>query len=305
MPNLNDADTEAAVETLRAFNRLYTEKLGLLRPKLDGSPYSLSEARILYELDHRGESTAADIARALRLDRAQLSRTLERFAGRELVRRRADPDHGRQQLVSLSEQGRAAFAELQDGTRRAVAELLGGVPAHHRLRLIEAAATFQCSLESAGQAPQIRMRGLQPGDLGEIVARQARLYAEEYGWHGSFETLIAGIVGAFQRGRDHAWIAELDGRWAGAVLLIAGETAKLRLLHVEAEARGLGIGRGLVQACIEQARTLGYTHLELWTQSVLTSAGRIYRAAGFQLVEEAPHQAFGFELMGQTWRLEL
>lgn len=302
---------EQDVAVLRGFNRIYTSRLGLLDAHLDDSPFTLSEARILYELANRPDPTAAEIARALRLDPAQMSRTIKRFANRGLVATRDDPSHGRHQLLSLTEQGRAAFAALENNTRHAIGELLDGLPPFRRAAMLSAARSITRIFEDEAP-PQPILRGLKPGDLGMVIARQAILYAEEYGWNSDYEALVARILADFHQSfdpaRDAAWIAEMDGRMAGSIFLVHGDepdVGKLRLLYVEREARGAGVGKMLVAACIDRARAVGYTRLDLWTNSVLTAARRIYERAGFVLTDEASHHSFGKDLIGQTWSLAL
>lgn len=301
---------EQDVAALRAFNRVYTSRLGLLDAHLDDSPFTLSEARILYELANRSDPTGAEIARALRLDPAQISRTIKRFANRGLVTTRDDPSHGRHQLLALTDQGRAAFAALENNTRRAIGALLDGLPPFRRAAMLSAASTITRVFEEDPSGPVLR--GLRPGDLGMVIARQAILYAEEYGWNSDYEALVARILADFHQSfdpaRDAAWIAEVDGRMAGSIFLVHGDkpdVGKLRLLYVERDARGTGVGRMLVAACVDRARAAGYKRLDLWTNSVLTAARRIYERAGFVLVDEAPHHSFGQDLIGQTWSLAL
>jgi DNA-binding MarR family transcriptional regulator/GNAT superfamily N-acetyltransferase len=299
------------VAALRAFNRVYTSRLGLLDAHLDQSPFTLSEARILYELANRTDPTGAEIARALRLDPAQISRTLKRFADRGLVATRDNPSHGRHQLLSLTDQGRAAFVALENNTRRAIGALLDGLPPFRRARLISAARTVTRIFEEE-TTPRPVLRGLKPGDLGLITARQAILCAEEYGWNSDYEALVARILADFHQSfdpaHDAAWIAEIDGRMAGSIFLVHGDepdVGKLRLLYVERDARGAGVGKMLVAACIDRARAVGYKRLDLWTNSVLSAARGIYQRAGFVLMDETPHHSFGKDLIGQTWSLVL
>jgi DNA-binding MarR family transcriptional regulator/N-acetylglutamate synthase-like GNAT family acetyltransferase len=299
------------VAALRAFNRLYTNRLGLLNAHLDQSPFTLTEARILYELAHRDEPTAADLMRTLQVDRAQLSRTLKRFADRGLVEKSEHPGGGRRQPISLTPVGRTTFAALEQNTCTAIGALLDTLAPTERRRLIAATGIVSDVLgEKAGGA--LLLRDLKPGDLGWIIHRQTVLYVEEYGWNEEYEALAAGIlsdfVKSFDPAREAAWIAEIDGRIVGSIFLVAGDkpgVAKLRLLYVEPDTRGRGVGAALVSACIERARAVGYETLVLWTNSVLTSARRIYERAGFTLVEEAPHHSFGKDLVGQTWSLDL
>jgi DNA-binding MarR family transcriptional regulator/N-acetylglutamate synthase-like GNAT family acetyltransferase len=299
------------VATLRQFNRVYTSRLGLLHSHLDGSPFSLSEARLLYELAHRTDPTAAGLGRALRLDRAQVSRTLRRFADRGLIEIRSDPSHGRNQLLSLTAAGQTAFGSLDADTETAVGTLLDSLPLIRRSRLLEAAAAIMQALDSSNEV-ELTLRDLRAGDLGLVTARQAILYAEEFGWNSDYEALVARIIAEFHTSydpaRDAAWIAEMDDRMVGSIFLVRGDTpkvAKLRLLYVEPYARGAGVGARLVSSCVERARELGYDRLDLWTNSVLAAARSLYQRAGFELVEETPHRSFGHDLLGQTWSLPL
>jgi DNA-binding MarR family transcriptional regulator/N-acetylglutamate synthase-like GNAT family acetyltransferase len=299
------------IASLRAFNMLYTLKLGLLNPRLDDSPFTLTEARVLYELAHRTRPTAADIVRTLDVDPAQLSRTLKRFAERGLLSTSINPEGGRSQLLTLTGAGRKAFAALDRKTHDAMGALLNALPAHKRTRLLSATKEI-CNVfeERAGTA--MSLRDIKTGDLGWITHRQAVLYAEEYGWNSEYEALVAhilaGFTKAFDPSHDAAWIAEVDGRVAGSVFLVRGDEPKvgrLRLLYVEPSARGMGIGAKLVDACIERARAVGDERLQLWTNSVLVAARRIYDRAGFKLTDEAPHHSFGKDLIGQTFELRL
>ncbi|MFZ0267522.1 bifunctional helix-turn-helix transcriptional regulator/GNAT family N-acetyltransferase [Caulobacter sp.] len=302
---------ETQIAALRAFNRLYTRKLGLLNPHLDASPFSLTEARILYEIAHRTDPSAAEITRALGLDPAQLSRTLKRFEARGLVQTAQHPGGGRSRSIRLTAAGRQAFAALDRNTHDAIAGLLRDLPLPKREALLAAARSIGEVFDES-PAAEVVLRDLRPGDLGWIVHRQAVLYAQEYGWTQEYEALAARIladfVQAFDPAREAAWVAEIDGRVVGSIFLVRGdapEVGKLRLLYVEPDTRGRGVGAMLVQACTEQARAVGYRRLELWTNSVLTAARRIYQRAGFVMIDEKPHHAFGHDLVGQTWSLDL
>jgi DNA-binding MarR family transcriptional regulator/N-acetylglutamate synthase-like GNAT family acetyltransferase len=297
------------VARLRSFNRRYTEVLGLLNERLDGSAFALSEARVLYELAHGHDQTAADIARRLRLDPGQLSRILKGFEQNGLVTGEVSAGHARHRLLSLTPAGRETFADLDRQTERTIETLLDRFDPHRRARLVELAGRLEAVL-ARGEQP-VLYRAPRTGDIGWITYRQAVLYGEEYGWNCTYEALVARILGEFvaefDPARDDAWIAELGGDIVGSIFLKGGDagTAKLRLLYVEPSARGCGIGAELVRLCIERARGLGYARLELWTNSVLASARKIYNAAGFQLVTEEPHRSFGQDLVGQTWALDL
>jgi DNA-binding MarR family transcriptional regulator/GNAT superfamily N-acetyltransferase len=278
------------IAALRAFNRLYTRKLGLLNPRLDNSPFSLTEARVLYELAHRDDPTAAEITRALDLDPAQLSRTLKRFEARGLVQTSEHPNGGRSRPIGLTPAGQAAYAALEQNTKDAIGELLETLPEGKRGSLLEATETIRRVFEPAAG---IVLRDPRPGDLGWIIHRQSVLYAREYGWTQDYEALVAKILAAFVEtfdpAREAAWIAEADGKVVGSIFLVRGDApgvGKLRLLYVEPEMRGTGVGKLLVEACIARARAVGCETLILWTNSVLTSARRLYERAGFVLIEK-------------------
>ncbi|MBO9558355.1 MAG: MarR family transcriptional regulator [Caulobacter sp.] len=306
---------ETEIDALRAFNRLYTRKLGLLNPRLDNSPFSLTEARILYELAYRDDPSGAEITRALDLDPAQLSRTLKRFEARGLVETAPHPGGGRSRSIRLTATGRETFTALERNTRDAVGDLLASLPASGRESLLAATTAIRRAFDAppdAGPVSEVVLRDPRPGDLGWIIHRQMVLYAQEYGWNQDYEALVARIladfVQIFDPAREAAWIAELDGRVVGSIFLVRGDEAevgKLRLLYVEPDARGRGVGAMLVDACIERARAVGYRRLDLWTNSVLTAARRIYQRAGFVLVDESPNHQFGKDLISQTWSLDL
>lgn len=304
---------EAMVGAVRAFGRFYTHQIGLLEEGLHRSAFSLTEARVLYELAHRDRLTASVLGQDLGLDAGYLSRLLKRFEDQGLVTRRAAPEDGRRQVLALTEAGRAAYTPLDAASRAEVRALLARLPAADRALLVGAMARVRGLLgDPASDAPTI-LRDLQPGDLGWIAHRQGLLYAAEYGFDTGFEALVAEILAGFVRDLDPAraaaWIAERDGAVAGSVFLVpaggAEGVGKLRLLYVEPSARGRGLGRRLTDSCIAGARERGYRQLTLWTNDVLTGARRIYAQAGFRLVEAAPHRSFGRDLVGETWMLDL
>jgi len=318
------------VDAVRRFNRFYTRRIGALDAGHLQSPFSLGEVRVLYELAHWGDTgrsapTASDIGRELSLDAGYLSRLLRDFETRGLVERTPSPNDARQQLLRLTDAGRAAFAELDARAASEVATLLAELPDAAQTRLLAAMRAVQevmgGALPEAAAAPREKspfaLRRPRAGDLGWVVARHGALYAEEYGWDERFEGLVARIVADFVEHhdprRERCWIAERDGidgpEKIGSVLLVRHPerpgVAKLRLLLVEPRARGLGVGRRLVDECTRFARRTGYHTITLWTNSVLTSARRIYQAAGYRLVGEERHHSFGHRLVGQTWELTL
>ncbi|WP_026621217.1 DNA-binding MarR family transcriptional regulator/GNAT superfamily N-acetyltransferase (plasmid) [Ensifer sp. WSM1721] len=305
-------DRSALIGEIRRFNRFYTRTIGLLDETLTESAFTLTEARVLFELGHRDGPAAAEIAAELRLDPAYLARILRKFAADGLTEAHADGADRRRRILSLTNKGRAALAELQAAAERDIARLVRNL-SDEKLRELEGALgkTMELLRGSPAEGRTISLRSHRIGDIGWVVQRQAVLYAEEYGWDNTYEALAAEIGAAFIRnfreGRDFCWIAELDGAPVGAVFLVHenDETARLRLLHVERAARGLGIGKRLVDACIEQARASGYRCVVLWTNDVLASARAIYERAGFRLVGEERHLSFGKHLVGQTWELAL
>jgi len=300
------------VDAVRSFNRFYTQRIGVLNETLLHSAFSLAESRVLYELAHREEPTASQLARDLALDPAYLSRILRSFEQRGLVRKKRSPRDGRSALLSLTAAGSRALSPLEERAREEIAVLLRELPAARQGRLVESMRSIEALLGTEAQrGPAYVLRPHQPGDIGWVVERHGALYASEYGWDGHFEALVARIAGEFLEQndpkRERCWIAERDGERIGCVFLVEGSArvARLRLLLVEPAARGLGLGGRLVDECIAFARLAGYRTLALWTQSILGAARRIYQRAGFRLVKEEPHRSFGHDLIGETWELDL
>lgn len=310
-PATHERPDARQVEAVREFNRCFTRQLGLLDKDFLKSPWTLTEARVLYELAQRLRVTARQIANELHLDEAYLSRILATFQRQRLIRRRAAAHDARQQLIELTAAGRAAFRPLNRSAARQIEEMLRPMPPAKRAALVESMGRILRLLLPERAAQPYDIRALRVGDVGWITHRQGVLYAEEYGWDATYEALVAEILGAFVKSfdarREGAWIAEVDGNIVGSVFLVRAseQVAKLRLLYVEPTARGLGIGRKLVSSCIEGARERGYRTLTLWTNDVLTSARRIYEALGFALTAEERHRSFGKDLVGQTWELTL
>ena len=303
------------IDEVRAFNRFYTREIGLLNRSLPATDLSLPEARVLYELaqaPQRGR-TAAEIGRTLSMDKAHLSRILARFVARGLALSRVSPDHRKHRLLLLTDAGRKVFAAAEAGARAQVDALIEPIDAGGRNRLVEAMRDIRAALRDRdAEGADVRLRQPRPGDVGWIIHRQAVLYAQEYGWDWTYEGLASRILGAFiaefDAAREDGWVAERGGAVVGSIFLMKSDdpaVAKLRLLYVEPSARGAGVGRRLVAACIARARELGYHQLTLWTNDILVAARRIYQAEGFRLVSEAPHHSFGHDLVGQTWTLDL
>jgi DNA-binding MarR family transcriptional regulator/GNAT superfamily N-acetyltransferase len=290
------------IDALRSFNRFYTRRLGLVRGGLVKTPHPLAEARVLYELSQAPAMETSALKDALDVDAGQLSRLLDRLAEKRLIVREPHPTDARRRMVRLTGKGTAEFATLDRRTVEQIGELLDALPDQERL--IAALQGVRDALQARGE---VVLRGLQPGDLGWMVERHGVLYAREYGWDQSFERLVAQIMAAFRPELDRGWIATLDGRRAGCVLYVheTDKTAKLRTLLVEPDARGHGLGARLVDAVIEHARAQGHEELVLWTNDILGAARRIYERAGFVKTSEAPHHAFGHDLVEQTWSLSL
>ncbi|MBE9170297.1 MarR family transcriptional regulator [Pleurocapsales cyanobacterium LEGE 06147] len=300
------------VEAVRQFNRFYTQQIGVLHEGILRSPFSLTEARVIYELANREKSTATEIANTLNLDVGYLSRILRDFKKCGLIDKQPSETDGRQSILTLTEQGQNSFTMLNTCSHNEIGAMLNKLSSADQRRLIKAMQVIEEVLgtQLKYNVPYI-LRLHQPGDMGWIVHRHGVLYAEEYGWDDKFEALVASIVAKFIQNynpkRERCWIAERDGEIVGSVFLMkqSDEVAKLRLLLVEPKVRGLGIGTRLVNECVRFSRQAGYSKITLWTNNVLLAARRIYEAVGFRLVQEEEHYSFGHHLIGETWELEL
>jgi DNA-binding MarR family transcriptional regulator/GNAT superfamily N-acetyltransferase len=304
------AVSDGRVRAVREFNRVYTNLIGLLRGGYLDSPYSLTEARVLFELAQDGPCEISALRRLVDIDAGYLSRILARFEADGLVTRERSTADARRRVITLTAAGQQAFRVLDQRSAEQIGTLLGRLTEAEQQRLIEAMATIREVAGRRGRPAAFVLRAPRPGDLGWVVQRNAALYAQEYGWDSSYETLVARIIADFAERddrREAAWIAELDGAPAGCVFCMreSDSVARLRLLLLEPQARGLGLGERLVAECLAFARRTGYTEIVLWTNDVLAAARRIYQRAGFELVESGRHHSFGHDLIGQTWRLAL
>lgn len=303
--------TPSRIATVREFSRFYTRRLGTLDEGLLETPWSLTEARVIFELAQAPSTDMAALRTSLGLDSGYLSRLLAKFDAAGLIARTASPVDGRRQALALTTAGKRLFRTLDERSNRQVAALLAPLPDPAQEALAGAMRTVMRTLDERSAAPAVVLRGLRPGDFGWVVQRHGEVYAREYGLTQSFEALVARIVADYvdqhQPERESAWIAEIDGQRAGCVFCVRkdDETAQLRILLVEGWARGHGLGARLVDECIRFARDCGYRTLALWTNDVLVSARRIYLAAGFELVAEERHHSFGRDLVGQFWQLRL
>jgi DNA-binding MarR family transcriptional regulator/N-acetylglutamate synthase-like GNAT family acetyltransferase len=297
------------VDEFRAFNRFYTRRIGLLQGSLPGGDLPLPMARVLYEIAKAETApTAADLTRKLGMDKAHLSRVLARLGARGLLAKHAAD--GRRVALSLTSAGRSVFSALDQASAQQIEELLTDATSDDRLRLTRAFSDIRATLGEAGG--ETTLRALAPGDVGWIVHRQGLLYQREYAWDWTFEALVArilaGFVESFDPAREAGWVADRGGAVLGSIFLMKSDDpafGRLRLLYVEPQTRGEGLGGRLVDAVIARAREIGYSAITLWTNDILTAARRIYVARGFQLIEEAPHRSFGADLVGQTWGLDL
>ena len=314
-------ESEDRVTAVRAFNRFYTNVIGLLQEGLLESPYSLTEARVIFELAGRDHADATELRRILDIDAGYLSRVLGRLEAGQLITRQRSAEDGRRLQIGLTEQGRSAFRMLDMRSASQIRELLDRLSGADQRRLTSAMATVREVIEGGVSEGEVSegsprpagfvLRAPLPGDFGWVIRQHGAVYADEYRWDGSFEALVARIVadyaGQHDPEREAAWIAEVNGEPAGSVFCVrkSDTAAQLRLLLVDPAARGMGIGVRLVAECVSFARRARYSELVLWTNDVLVAARRVYQRAGFQLVEEERHHSFGHDLVGQTWRLSL
>ena len=299
------------VEAVRRFNRFYTRRIGVLEEGLLASPFTLAQARVLFELGTRKSVTAGELIDMLGLDPGYLSRILQGFADSRLLARKRSREDGRRMELSLTAKGRKAFGVIDARSRDTIGAMIAPLPAAERERLLAAMQTLEKTLAEPGTRRDmaISVRPYRIGDVGWAIEQHGRLYAEEFGWNGEFEALVATLFARFATHHDpeaeRFWVAELDGERVGCVFVVRNENdrraAQLRCLLVDPKGRGLGVGRRLVDECIRFARSAGYERMLLWTNDILAAARRIYEQAGFSLVEESAHHSFGHDLVGQIW----
>ena len=296
------------IEAVRSFNRFYTRKIGVLTEAYLKSPYTLAEARVIYEIAHHEKTTATELGRRLSLDAGYLSRILRSLKKHGVIEKRSSETDRRLKVLRLTSQGQQAFASLNTHAKNEIETMLGKLSEEDQKRVVDAMQVIQHRIDPAPKtgAPYL-LRPHQPGDMGWVVHRHGALYAQEYGWDEHFEALVAEIVAAFIRNYDpkkeRCWIAERDGANVGSVFLVkkSPTIAKLRLLLVEPDARGMGIGSHLVDECLRFARRVGYQRITLWTNSILLHARNIYQKAGFERTGSEPHHSFGHDLISETW----
>jgi DNA-binding MarR family transcriptional regulator/GNAT superfamily N-acetyltransferase len=306
-----DTPPDSLIDETRAFNRFYTRVIGVLDEHLSESPFSLAEARVLYEVAARGHTTGSELARALGLDRAYLTRILQGFSAKDLVSYAPNPNDKRGNFIALTREGDEAYARLREKAELSVGAMLAPLSHGDRRRLADAMWTIRTLLGDDMPAAPVVIRPPRLGEIALVASRQAQVYASEFGWDASYEGLAAEIAGKFAQGhdpeREACWIAEWRGDVAGSIFVVdAGKgVAQLRLLYVEPGARGSGIGKSLVDQVVSFSRAKGYKKIRLWTQESLTAARKLYAAAGFRLTESKPHRSFGKDLIGEYWELVL
>src|SRR5215831_3253147 len=304
------AESGQEIAAVRAFNRFYTRKLEVLDQHLLKTPFSLSEARVMYELAHRGELSAKQIGLELGLDPGYLSRIVQKLHEDGLITRKILPSDRRQYQLGLTAKGRGAFAKLERTSQDHVGAMLGTLSGDDLSRLLGAMEVIERLLGATRTLrPSAILRDPRPGDMGWVVQSHGALYASEYGFdlEAPVAEIVAKFITSFDAARERCWIADIDGRPVGSVFLVrhSDDVAKLRLLLVEPAARGCGLGQRLVAECVTFARACGYRRMTLWTQSILVAARKIYQDAGFALVKSEPHRSFGQNLIGETWEREL
>jgi DNA-binding MarR family transcriptional regulator len=298
------------VDGVRRFNRFYTQRIGVLTDNYLRTPYTLAESRVLFELANRTDPSPSELAVALDLDAGYLSRILRRFEDQGLVARTPSATDGRRAVLALTAAGRAAFAPLNERSHDDIAALLAPLPAERQERVLDAMAAIAEALAPDGP-PDIVLRDPEVGDYGWVIERHGALYGAEYGFDAHMEgyvaEVIAAYIGNFQAGRDCCWIAERNGVRCGCIFAVHDDddrsVVRLRLLLTEPSARGSGLGRRLVRACIGFARDAGYGKMVLWTHSILTAARAIYASEGFVMIASAPNDLWGPHLTSETWEL--
>ena len=302
-----------AIAAVRYFNRFYTKQLGVLNEGLLESPFTLTEARIIYELANREKTSASELGAELGMDAGYLSRTLKNLESRKVLTRKTSANDARQSVLALTAKGRKEFENLDQLSRNQIEEILNELSPANQKRLLASMASIQNLLgeRTTDEKFSYILRAPEPGDFGWVVQSNGTLYAQEYGWDENYEALVAGIVAEYVKNfdlkRERCWIAEKDGENVGAVFLVreTDDVARLRLLIVDPKARGLGIGKRLVDECTKFARRVGYKEITLWTNSVLLAARSIYQKAGYELVKSESHHSFGHDLVGETWVMHL
>jgi DNA-binding MarR family transcriptional regulator/N-acetylglutamate synthase-like GNAT family acetyltransferase len=305
--------SDDSIQAIRRFNRFYTRQIGVLQEHLLDSQFSLTEVRVFYEIAHRENATAKDLCHDLGLDRGYVSRMMQNFEEHGWIKTTPSAEDRRRQFLSLTAKGHSVFDPLERRSSQEVEAMLARLTPTQRQRFMAAIRDVQSVLDPPGpSATPYFVRQHRPGDMGWVVQRHGELYWQEYHYDERFEALVAGIVAEFIQNldpaRERCWIAEKDGEQVGCIFLVkkSASVAKLRLLLVEPSARGLGIGKRLVEECVNFAREAGFKKILLWTQSELAAARGIYKAAGFECIAEERHDSWSRKnLAAETWELRL
>ncbi|MBS0242056.1 MAG: bifunctional helix-turn-helix transcriptional regulator/GNAT family N-acetyltransferase [Proteobacteria bacterium] len=301
------------ISAVRHFSRYYTRRIGVLEDSLLGSGLSLPQGRLLFEIaqSDKAMATPGALASLLGLDAGYVSRLVAALESRGLVRREASASDGRSVRLVLTADGRRAFRDMDARSRDEIGKLLGAIPGPARGRVVEAMRAIEAGLDPATSS-DVRLRDPVPGDIGWVVHRHGALYRQEYGWDCTFEALVAKVasefIEKFDAKLDCCRIAEVGGAIVGAAFVVRSDkrgTAKLRLVYVEPEMRGSGLGRALVEDCMAFARKAGYSRMTLWTNDVLLAARRLYQRLGFEMTASEPYRGFGHNLVGETWERDL
>jgi DNA-binding MarR family transcriptional regulator/GNAT superfamily N-acetyltransferase len=300
------------IRVVRGFNRFFTKQIGVLREGLLHSPYSLTEARIIFELANQSNLTATKLGNALGLDTGYLSRILNKLEQLRLIKKNRSDDDGRQRLISLTTKGEKIFSLLDTRSNDEVSEMLSRLNESGRARLIEAMQTIEDIFNQGSKhLKSVYLRHHEPGDMGWVIRQHGLFYHQRYGWDESFEAFVSQIcadfINQYDPQKERCWVAEMQDEQIGSIFCVnAGENvAKLRMLLVAPKARGLGLGTKMVKECIRFARRVGYKKITLWTNDILIDARKIYEKQGFKLVKEESHHSFGHDLVGQNWDLML
>jgi DNA-binding MarR family transcriptional regulator/GNAT superfamily N-acetyltransferase len=301
---------ENAVASLRSFNRFFTQFVGALDPNFLGTDLTLAEARLLFEIAHTVAPLASDLQASLSMDAGFVSRVLRRFEDKGWIKRSRGEDDARRRPIAMTDEGHAAFQDIDRRQRQAVEAILQRLGPAQQDQLVQALTTARALLDASADRT-FTIRSFRPGDMGLIASRQSLLYRTVYGWSEAIEIIEGEVTTAFLRdfkpGREQCWVAEVDGTLAGSIFLTdeGGGLSRLRLLYVEPFARGLGIGHALVETCVAFARAAGYREITLWTHRILETARRIYARHGFTIVDAHVHEAFGKPVESETWALVL
>ncbi len=298
------------IDQIRSFNRNHTARLGLMRQTYLEAGLNYTESRVIFELAERPNWTAREIATTFHLNEGYVSRMMARLEKTGLVQRRPSPDDGRVMLLSLTDAGQGAANELIKIARDEIGSWLADVTEHQAQEIARKMTEIDEAL--TGRKPETTLRDIAPGDAGWLIQQHGEYYTTHDGFDMTFEALVAEILSDFLKSRDanreRAWIAQQGQTRLGSVFCVKGpapDTAKLRLFYLVPEARGLGLGKTLLSACTDFARTRGYRKLTLWTHASHVAACQLYKKSGFVLNSSRPVTSFGQELEEQHWTLDL